>query len=580
MYGGAYCDDARYEVASSIGDAERDLHSEFGDENDTRWDDWEEEESEAQCPFCPLTVSPPVAAFEHCRSEHAFDFKQIRSALGLDFYGSIRLINHVRNQAKADPSFTAETLLSQGRKADWIKDDALLQPVLSDDALLYAFEDEDEEDFSQHAPKPVTNGTEKSVEDQLREQVDAAENRAMLAERRLDELTRAFVQYKDMVREAFLDEPVTPGGKATVRLAQSAKANGVSPSASNGATNGTEGDEEENPEWAMDYYFGSYAETEIHESMLKDRVRTESYRDFVYHNKDFFKGKVVLDVGCGTGILSMFAARAGASKVIAVDNSTIINKARRIVKENGLDNIITFVQGKVEEVVIPVDSVDIIISEWMGYFLLYEGMLDSVLVARDRWLAPDGILAPSRSDILIAAIQDEEWINDKYSYWTDVYGFKMETMKHGFLNDGNVDFADPHSIISTTATLKRIDIADTTVAGLDFESPFKLEIAKDARVNGLVGWFDIYFEGTHEDGRALDQVFFSTGPKDKGTHWKQTLFAFENALEVTAGSVLEGIFKCEKSTENHRELNILLDMKAVNANGEVSGEIKRSYTVR
>jgi protein arginine N-methyltransferase 3 len=76
--------------------------------------------------------------------------------------------------------------------------------------------------------------------------------------------------------------------------------------------------------------------------MLKDAVRTDSYRDFIYDNKYLFKDKVVLDVGCGTGILSMFCAKAGAKKVIAVDNSDIINKAREIVYENGFGDVITY----------------------------------------------------------------------------------------------------------------------------------------------------------------------------------------------------------------------------------------------
>jgi len=65
-------------------------------------------------------------------------------------------------------------------------------------------------------------------------------------------------------------------------------------------------------------YFNSYAHFGIHMSMLKDAVRTDSYRDAIYLNKDLFKDKVVLDIGCGTGILSMFAARSGAKKVIGV----------------------------------------------------------------------------------------------------------------------------------------------------------------------------------------------------------------------------------------------------------------------
>ncbi|KAK9399326.1 protein arginine N-methyltransferase 8 [Crotalus adamanteus] len=75
-----------------------------------------------------------------------------------------------------------------------------------------------------------------------------------------------------------------------------------------------------NPEemTSRDYYFDSYAHFGIHEEMLKDEVRTLTYRNSMYHNKHVFKEKVVLDVGSGTGILSMFAAKAGAKKVYGV----------------------------------------------------------------------------------------------------------------------------------------------------------------------------------------------------------------------------------------------------------------------
>ena len=66
---------------------------------------------------------------------------------------------------------------------------------------------------------------------------------------------------------------------------------------------------------SKDYYFDSYAHFGIHEEMLKDEVRTLTYRNSMWHNKHLFKGKIVLDVGCGTGILSMFAAKAGAKHV-------------------------------------------------------------------------------------------------------------------------------------------------------------------------------------------------------------------------------------------------------------------------
>ncbi len=91
---------------------------------------------------------------------------------------------------------------------------------------------------------------------------------------------------------------------------------------------------------------------------------------------------MVLDVGCGTGILSMFAAKAGAAHVYGVDMSGIVENAKTIVSTNGLADKITIIRGKVEDISLPVEKVDIIISEWMGYCLFYESMLDTVLYAR------------------------------------------------------------------------------------------------------------------------------------------------------------------------------------------------------
>ena len=90
----------------------------------------------------------------------------------------------------------------------------------------------------------------------------------------------------------------------------------------------------------------------------------------------------MLDVGCGTGILSMFAAKAGATHVYGVDMSGIVESAKKIVETNGLGDKVTIIRGKVEDIKLPVEHVDIIISEWMGYCPFYESMLDTVLYAR------------------------------------------------------------------------------------------------------------------------------------------------------------------------------------------------------
>lgn len=177
-----------------------------------------------------------------------------------------------------------------------------------------------------------------------------------------------------------------------------------------------------------DYYFGSYSSSYIHEEMLKDRVRTLAYMRAIENNKKDFKDKIVMDIGAGTGILSIFAAKAGAKHVYAIENAEIALYAREIVKRNGLADKITVLKGKMEEIELPVEKVDIIISEWMGYFLLYESMLDTVLWARDKYLAPDGKMLPDRAVIKIATIEDEKYKNSKIGFWKNVYGVDMSCL--------------------------------------------------------------------------------------------------------------------------------------------------------
>lgn len=71
-----------------------------------------------------------------------------------------------------------------------------------------------------------------------------------------------------------------------------------------------------------------------------------------------------------------------------------------------MENLIHFVKGTIETAQLPVEKVDILVSEWMGYFLLYEGMLNSVLAARDKFLSPGGKILPDCFTMYLVGLSD------------------------------------------------------------------------------------------------------------------------------------------------------------------------------
>ena len=155
-----------------------------------------------------------------------------------------------------------------------------------------------------------------------------------------------------------------------------------------------------------------------------------------------------MDIGCGTGILSIFAARAGAKHVYAIENAEIALFAREIIARNGLSDKITVLKGKMEEITLPVPKVDIIISEWMGYFLLYESMLDTVLWARDKYLVKGGKMLPDKLHMYVAALEDGQYKQQKKEFWKDVYVVDMSCLTPTVMREPLIDVVSSNSIVS------------------------------------------------------------------------------------------------------------------------------------
>jgi protein arginine N-methyltransferase 1 len=303
---------------------------------------------------------------------------------------------------------------------------------------------------------------------------------------------------------------------------------------------------------SADYYFDSYSHFGIHEEMLKDEVRTTTYMKSIVNNRHLFEGKTVLDVGCGTGILCRFAAQAGAAKVSGVECAGIYDQAVQIVEQNNLSHVITLIKGKIEEIELPVEQVDIIISEWMGYFLIYESMLDSVIFARDKLLKPGGHLFPDRAQLLLVGIEDQEYRDQKINFWDNVYGFDMTPIKRLAMLEPLVDVCDSKQIMTNPHTVLNIDLYTVTLEELNFDSTFSLQCLRRDMCHAIVAYFNVQFSRSH---RAIG---FSTGPRAQYTHWKQTVFYIQNALPVEAGDTIKGRIKVARNARNPRDIDITL----------------------
>jgi len=216
----------------------------------------------------------------------------------------------------------------------------------------------------------------------------------------------------------------------------------------------------------------------------------------------------------------MFAAKAGAQRVIGIDKSNIIDRAKEIVKANNLDQTVTLIKGEVEKVELPdgIEKVDIIISEWMGYCLLYETMLPTVLYARDKWLAKGGIIMPDKATMYMTAIEDRKYKDSKVKWWENVYGFDYSLMKDVVVLEPLVDTCNANQMVAKSVKFKEFDLYTVKTEDLTFSSEFKITASRNDYMHAFLCFWSCEFSKTK--GR----IRFSTGPADEYTHWKQTIF--------------------------------------------------------
>lgn len=275
--------------------------------------------------------------------------------------------------------------------------------------------------------------------------------------------------------------------------------------------------------------------------MLSDKVRNEAYRSAIAAVVK--PGDRVLDMGAGSGVLSIFAAQAGASRVHAIERTDIAEVAREIIASNDLTDRIEVIQSDLEDIELPA-KVDVIISEWMGGFGVDENMLAPLVIARDRWLRPEGRIIPGRVTAFLAPMWVVE-VDKEIAHWrSHPHGVDFSVVAHHTTNETvmaqwalTVDdlLAPPQTMWSHDAYTCSLAEADRV-----FESSCTFTAARDGKLSALAAWFDA-------DLGAGFSLTNAVGAPD--THWGRFLFPLRRTLEIREGAQIKTNVRCEPASQ-------------------------------
>lgn len=279
----------------------------------------------------------------------------------------------------------------------------------------------------------------------------------------------------------------------------------------------------------------AYDTLHVHRWMLRDRQRMEAFDRAI--RQVVKPGDVVLDVGAGSGVLSLMAARAGAARVYAVERTPVARLARQLAQRNGLQHIVHVVEADILQVQLP-EPVDVIVSEWLGTLGVDENLLFPVLAARDRWLKPGGVMLPSRvtarlAPAGLATACEVEGLS------AGVLGLQLDLLSEASVHEllcrryqvQPQDLAAPPQDLWTTDCQ-----ADALArARAPWQAQLRFELPAAATVNALVGWFD---------AELAPGVHLCNAPDAPETHWGQLTLPLDRAQALPAGAVLEAHLAC------------------------------------
>lgn len=276
------------------------------------------------------------------------------------------------------------------------------------------------------------------------------------------------------------------------------------------------------PTWQR---LGSHAPVlDYHLSMLHDTHRMDSFRRAIHATVQ--PGDVVVDIGCGSGVLSFMACEAGARRVYAIEGGPVIEVARELAIDNGFADRIEFLEGWSIELGLP-EPADVLISETIGNAGLDEGIVAWTFDARQRLLRPGAALIPQRLRVWVAAAEsfDEhavvsDWLAPNLPYdYLSAHRRAAATLWFADLEPANL-LGQP-DLAADVDLLTALD-ETTTSAG-------RLQVDRDGTLHALACWFDSLLC----PGVTVDNM-----PPRTETSWSHGFLPLAEPIAVAAGDQL------------------------------------------
>lgn len=287
----------------------------------------------------------------------------------------------------------------------------------------------------------------------------------------------------------------------------------------------------------------------VHLRMLADEVRVRAYREAIHRHA---RGKAVLDLGTGTGIMALFAWQAGARRVYAVEETSMAKVARAIVARNGANDRVEVIQCNSLDLE-DLEPVDVIVHELFGVEPFEENLLPFLQDARDRWLRPGGRMVPQRLEVAILGIEGVVVLDPQgppgakiealgLAYGVDLAPLGEDVAAYQGLTTTPHAMVKPERQMTDEATLLDIDFGDDLSVHAHRVVRRTLTATRQGRVEALV-----IVRRFHLD----DEAVFSTSPFEAATHWGCAIKHLDRPKEVAPGDRL--VVQAELRTSDGRE---------------------------